>query len=159
MDLIMTAESKKLTAGQVLHDLFREVFALQGILSNLVDTVHARAGLSTSKLKIIDTLLQFGSATVPDIAAHLEVSRQFVQTVCNDLLDRGYVLFSDNPRHKRSKLMTLTDAGRSAYAKARDNEYRLIERLLPDIDSERAGRASEILKEIRKAIQKLPRAL
>jgi hypothetical protein len=55
--------------------------------------------------------------------------------------------------------MTLTDAGRSAYAKARDNEYRLIERLLPDIDSERAGRACEILKEIRKAIQNLPKAL
>jgi DNA-binding MarR family transcriptional regulator len=129
------------------------------VLSKLVDTVHAQAGLSTSTLKIIDTLLQFGSVTVPDIAAHLDVCRQFVQTVCNDLLDREYVLFSENPRHKRSKLMTLTDAGRSAYAKARDNEYRLIERLLPDIDSERAGHAYEILKQIQKAIQQLPKAL
>jgi DNA-binding MarR family transcriptional regulator len=159
MDLIMAAASKKLTAGQALHDLFRELFALHEVLAKLVDTVHLQAGLSTSKLKIIDTLLQFGSATVPDIAARLEVSRQFVQTVCNDLLDREYVLFSDNPRHKRSKLMTLTDAGRSAYAKARDNEYRLIERLLPGIDSEGAGRACEILKQIRKTIQKLPKVL
>jgi DNA-binding MarR family transcriptional regulator len=153
MDLTMTAESKELAAGQALHGLFREVFALHGVLSNVVDAAHVQAGLSTSTLKIIDTLLRFGSATVPDIAAHLQVSRQFVQTVCNDLLDREYLLLSDNPRHKRSKLMTLTDAGRSAYAKARDDQYQLIERLLPDIDAERAGRVSELLKEIRKAIQ------
>ncbi|MGD8836581.1 MAG: MarR family transcriptional regulator [Desulfobacteraceae bacterium] len=153
MDLTMAAKSKKHTAGQTLHDLFRELFALHGVLSKLVDTVHTQAGMNTSKLKIINTLLQFGSATVPDIAAHLDVSRQFVQTVCNDLLDQEYLLFSENPRHKRSKLITLTDAGRLAYSKAQDNEYRLIERLLPDIDSQRAGRACEILKQIRKAIK------
>lgn len=156
MDLIMTEKSKKHAKGQTLHDLFREVFALHGELSKLVDSVHAQAGMSTSKLKIVNALIQIGPATVPDIAARLDVSRQFVQTVCNDLLERDYISLSDNPRHKRSKLMSLTDAGRLAYSKARRNENRLIEQVLPTIESERALGACEVLMEIRQAIHKMP---
>jgi hypothetical protein len=33
--------------GSTLHDLFREIFALQAALAGIMDEVHARTGLGT----------------------------------------------------------------------------------------------------------------
>ena len=140
--------------GQEIHDLFREVFQLQATLSAIIDQVHERAGLSTSQNKIIRALSQIGPATVPDIAAALGVTRQFVQTVCNDLCARGYIIFLDNPRHKRSRLVELTEPGRIAFQQARQNENRIIEEALPAVHPGKAKEAGELLALIRNAVQK-----
>lgn len=152
----MAEKNIKRTAGKEFHDLFREVFELQAVLSNIMDKVHEQAGLSTSQLKIMRALSNIGPGTVPDIAAVLGVSRQFVQTVCNDLLSSGFLEFTDNPRHKRSKLASLTEPGRSAFSQARQKENEIIEKALPNIDPGKATEACELLGYIRKTVQKIP---
>jgi len=152
----MAEKTIKHTAGKELHDLFREVFELHTALSGIMDKVHEQAGLSTSQHKIMRTLSHIGPATVPDLAALLGVSRQFVQTVCNDLLSHGFLQFTDNPRHKRSKLAILTEPGRSAFRQARQKEDTIIEEALPEIDPGKAAEACELLEGIRKAVQKIP---
>ena len=141
--------------GKVFHDLFREIFRLHAALASVMDGVHEQAGLSTPQAKIMRVLRHSELTTVPDIAATLGVSRQFVQTVCNDLLSRGLIEFADNPRHKRSKLVIITEAGLSAYQTARHKENDLIERSLPGIDPDQATAAHELLVSIRKAVQRL----
>lgn len=149
------AESKsRHETGKALHDLFREVFELQSALSGIMDTVHEQAGLSTSQHKIMRALDHIGPATVPDVAAVLGVSRQFVQTVCNNLLSHKYIEFSANPRHKRSKLAALTEHGRSAFRQARRNENKIIEQALPGIDPVKATKARKLLESIRTTVQK-----
>jgi DNA-binding MarR family transcriptional regulator len=76
---------------------------------------------------------RIGPAAVPDIAALLGVSRQFIQAVCNDLLSQGFVNYTVNPRHKGSKLASLTEEGRLAFRNARQKENLIIEQALPDI--------------------------
>ena len=125
----MTAADE--TPGAELHALFQEVFALQATLAGVMDRVHQEAGVTTPQHKVIRSLERLGSATVPDVAARLGVSRQFVQTICNELDARGWLAFRNNPRHKRSKLMELTPAGREAFCRARQNEDAIIERRLP----------------------------
>lgn len=66
----------------------------------------------------------------------------------------AFVEFVENPRHKRSRLVLLTDAGRSAFHRARQNENRTIENTLAGIDTGRAADAIELLKQIRRTIQK-----
>jgi DNA-binding MarR family transcriptional regulator len=151
----MAANHKDEAAGKVLHDLFLEIFQLQATLSKIMDKVHEKAGLSTSQLKIIGALDQIGPATVPDLAALLGVSRQFVQTVCNDLQAKGFLEFSDNPRHKRSKLAALTEPGHIAFRNARRKENRIIEQALPEIEPSKATEAREFLKRIKKALESL----
>ncbi len=141
-------------AGKALHDLFREVFELHAALSAIMDTVHEQAGLNTSQHKIMRSLSHIGPATVPDIAAVLGVSRQFVQTVCNNLLSCEFIEFAANPRHKRSKLAVLTERGRNAFRQARKNENRIIEQALPGIDPVKATEACKLLESIRTAVQK-----
>ena len=150
----MAKKTVNYKTGKALHDLFREVFGLQAALSAIMDTVHEQAGLSTSQHKIMRVLSQTGPATVPDIAADLGVSRQFVQTVCNDLFSCEFIEFSANPRHKRSKLAALTERGRSAFRRARKNENKIIEQALPGIDPVKATEACELLQSIRTAVQR-----
>ena len=152
----MSDKSIKNDSGQALHDLFRELFALHSALSVIMDKVHEQAGLNTSQHKIMRTLIQFEPATVPDMGARLNVSRQFVQTVCNDLLARGLIEFTENPRHKRSKLVKSTETGRIAFRKARQKENQIIEQALPEINIERATEARELLKCIRLALNEGP---
>jgi len=152
----MSEKNIKNTAGEALHDLFREVFELQAALSSIMDRVHEKAGLSTSQHKIMRALSHNGPSTVPDTAAVLGVSRQFVQTVCNDLLSRGFIEFADNPRHKRSKLAALTESGLIAFRQARQKENEIIEKALPGIDSDKATEARTLLECVRKAVQNIP---
>lgn len=142
--------------GAALHDLFKEVFALQATLSRVMDKAHERAGLSTPQRKIIQLLKRLGTATVPDIATNLGVSRQSVQVVCNDLLSRELLEFTDNPRHKRSKLATLTESGHRAFQQAQENEYQAIEQVMPEIELEKTRETGRILAHVRHALENLP---
>lgn len=138
--------------GKKLHDLFREVFKLQSTLSMVMDGVHEQAGLSTAQHRIMQTLRGMGSATVPDMASRLDVSRQFVQTVCNRLASMKLIEFTNNPRHKRSKLASLTDKGYAAYRTARRREDEIIGKALTGIDTATAIQAAKLLKDIRSAV-------
>jgi DNA-binding MarR family transcriptional regulator len=142
-------------AGAALHDLFREVFALQAALARVMDKVHEQAGLTTPQRKVMQMMNRAGPATVPDIAARLGVSRQSVQVICNGLLSRALIKFTDNPRHKRSKFASLTQSGRLAYQQAQQLEYQMIEQVLPDIGLPKATEAHETLAHIREALDNL----
>ena len=150
----MTKKTGNHKTGKALYDLFREVFELQAALSVIMDTVHEQAGLSTSQHKIMRTLSHIGPATVPDIAVVLGVSRQFVQTVCNNLLSYEFIEFAANPRHKRSKLAALTERGRIAFRQSRKNENKIIEQTLPGVDPVKAREACKLLESIRTAVQR-----
>jgi DNA-binding MarR family transcriptional regulator len=105
--------------------------------------------------KVMQLLDQFGASTVPDIGSRFGVSRQSMQVICNDLLSRGWIQFADNPRHKRSKLATLTAAGSQIYLQAQEMEYRTIEQVLPEIEFEEPVKVREILACIRKVLDRI----
>ncbi|WP_051012442.1 MarR family winged helix-turn-helix transcriptional regulator [Desulfobacula toluolica] len=148
----MTSHVSEIKPGKIIHNLFLEVFALHDVLFGIMDKVHEQAGLATSQHKVILVLTHTGPVTVPDIADRLGVSRQFVQTVCNQLSSRGFLQFIDNPRHKRSKLAVLTDPGRTAFQAAQQKENEIIERALPDLDPEKTAQACRLLKTIRQSL-------
>lgn len=138
--------------GHDLHDLFRNVFALHASLSSAMDSVHEHSGLRTPQVRVANRL-SHGPATVPHVATDLAVSRQYVQTVCNELQEQGLMEFVENPRHKRSKLVALTEKGQKALAQTRENEAALIQQSLPDICSQQVTEASTLLKELRERIE------
>ena len=147
-----TTHSSEHATGHDLHNLFRDVVALHASLSLAMDSVHERAGLRTPQVRVADRLLH-GPATVPHIAADLSMSRQYVQTVCNELQEQGLMAFIDNPRHKRSKLVALTEKGQKALVQTRENEAALIQQYLPDICSQQVAEASALLKLLCKRIE------
>lgn len=143
------AKQKTVASGEALHELFHEVFLLHGALSAVMDSVHERAGLRTSQCKVADALERAGPASVPDIAARLGVSRQFVQTICNEFEEMGIITFNDSPRHKRSKLVVLTEKGRRTLARAWQYEAGVIETALPGINADDTAAATALLAQLR----------
>jgi DNA-binding MarR family transcriptional regulator len=57
------------------------------------------------------SLALLGPLTVPDIAEMRPTSRQRMQRLADELAAEGLVEFIDNPRHRRSKLVRLTEKG------------------------------------------------
>lgn len=62
-------------------------------------------------LGLMRLLEEQGPLTVPQLARERQVSRQHVQTVVNELLERGWLELVENPSHKRSKLVRFTPLG------------------------------------------------
>lgn len=152
----MTADAQPDATGEELHALFRAVFALHRTAVSRMDAVHAAAGLGTPQVKVLDAFQRLGAGTVPDVAEDQGVSRQFVLTVCHELEAEGLIAFFDNPRHKRSRLASLTDAGREALNRFRAAEAALIGAALPRLDGAAVRAASALLAEIRDRIESEP---
>ena len=138
--------------GEMVHDLFREVFRLHSVLAAITDTVHEQAGLGTPQRRVMRVLDRHGPATIPHIAARLGVSRQFVRTVCNKLIADGSLEAVDNPLHKRSMLIQLSGAGAEIFSRAKEDEHRIIEQAMPEIESGEVVQAAELLSRIREKI-------
>jgi DNA-binding MarR family transcriptional regulator len=64
----------------------------------------------------IDGVVSDGDWTVPAAADRLGTSRQAVQRIANELVDDGLAAFEDNPRHRRSPFLRLSEDGRRALA-------------------------------------------
>lgn len=154
-------EQQTQATGQDLHELFRSVFQLQAVLAQGLDVVHENSGMSTPWKRVLHELDSAGNAgktgalTVPDIAARLHLSRQFILKTCNDMEAAGLVDYADNPRHKRSRLVCMTRQGREAFAMTMANEQALIARMLPGVNGLAAREAAALLNELRGRMQEV----
>jgi DNA-binding MarR family transcriptional regulator len=61
------------------------------------------------------SLALLGPLTVPQIAQMRPTSRQRMQRLADELAAEGLVEFTDNPKHRRSKLVQLTPKGDARY--------------------------------------------
>ncbi|MDO8837643.1 MAG: MarR family transcriptional regulator [Parvibaculum sp.] len=61
------------------------------------------------------SLALLGPLTVPQIAQMRPTSRQRMQRLADELAAGGLVEFTDNPKHRRSKLVRLTRKGAAFY--------------------------------------------
>ncbi|MBO9445962.1 winged helix-turn-helix transcriptional regulator [Ruegeria sp. R14_0] len=94
---------------------------------------------------VLEMLDKYGEQTVPEIAARLEIKRQYVQIMCNETLASGLVEQRPNPRHKRSPILALTDHGRTLIEEIISNELKLMERVGSSLSSEEISTALEVV--------------
>lgn len=80
-------------------------------LSAIAETVFCDLGVSAAERGVLRDLFIEGEATAPEMARRKPVTRQSIQPVLDGLVAKGLARADDNPRHKRSKLYSLTQAG------------------------------------------------
>ncbi len=101
-------------------DLVLSLFRLNGLLVSEGDRMAEALGLTSARWKVIGVVaLAHSGMTVPGIARVLGQSRQAVQRICDVMERDGLLLYQPNPDHKRSVLVSLTDAGQEAYTALR----------------------------------------
>ena len=96
--------------------LIRRSFRLMGVR---VDQYLADLDISACDRSVMDYLYPSRKLSVPQIASLYDVSRQFIQSTVNSLHEREIVQFLDNPKHKRSPLVSLTEKGAGLYEQIR----------------------------------------
>ena len=141
--------------GKTLHQLFRTLYGAGLALENVEELVHRASGLTGVQSKNIGHLLSGGPMTISDLAYDRGVSRQSVQVAVGTMIELGYVCFLDNPRHKKAKLIQVTDLGRESFNAAQNAEFSLIERAFPDMKTDEVEVAIRVLKTMKKKLLEL----
>jgi DNA-binding MarR family transcriptional regulator len=102
-------------AGDALSALVVRVFRLNGLLTAEGDALARPAGQTTARWQVL-AAAEHGTMTAAQIARALGLARQSVQRVADALEQGGLIAYADNPRHRRARLVTLTEAGRGTLA-------------------------------------------
>lgn len=101
-------------------DLVLSLFRLNGLLVAEGDRMAEALGLTSARWKVIGVVaLAHSGVTVPGIARALGQSRQAVQRITDVMEQDGLLRYQDNPEHKRSVLVCLTDRGQEVYTALR----------------------------------------
>ncbi len=101
---------RRTPAAEALTDLILEVFRVNGDLLAAGNQLTRPFGQSSARWQILGALRNHPH-TVAGIARDMGLARQSVQRTTDLLASNGLVEYTDNPAHRRSKLVRLTPFG------------------------------------------------
>src|SRR3546814_2333801 len=104
-------ESKRKEKARLITEVVEAVAQAQVASSAAAGRLHGAEGAAGGRRALLHQLEQQPGLTVPELARLRGVSRQYVQTVVNDLVSGGLVEAQPNPGHKRSPRLQATKAG------------------------------------------------
>jgi DNA-binding MarR family transcriptional regulator len=128
-----------------LPDLVAEARLLAPALKRWSEALHEGVAGSAPMRAVLEELFRVGPAAVPAIARALGVTRQHVQLQVDALVDAGLAQRQDNPAHKRSSLIALTDKARALVQNIRAEERHALARLQTGFSDEAIADATRVL--------------
>ena len=136
-----------------IERLLDEVRLLYHRIVQVAEQLHAGEPVTLGMRAVLELLLKNGPTTVPDVARSRNVTRQHIQSLVNPLFDEGFVALKDNPAHKRSSLVKLTDKGERAIRRMRRREARLYESTDFAVSLSELRATARSLKRVREALK------
>ncbi|APO88392.1 MarR family transcriptional regulator [Donghicola sp. JL3646] len=105
----------------------------------------AGTNLTVRMRAVLEILHKYGEQTVPELAARLEIQRQYVQIMCNETLASGFIEQRANPRHKRSPILALTDQGSTLIEDILTIEMQIMQEMSEDLSTEDIATALKVV--------------
>jgi DNA-binding MarR family transcriptional regulator len=133
--------------------LFEETRLLFHALKQWVESLHGGREITVPMRAVLELLLRAGPRTVPEMARARGVSRQHIQQQVDELLGRGLAERRDNPAHRRSVRIALTDEGRALIQDMRAHELDRLSRLQAGVSDHAVREATQVLGAWRSALQ------
>jgi DNA-binding MarR family transcriptional regulator len=133
------------SAASHLYAVIRDIRACFNRLKALADAMHRDLGITASMRAVMESLAE-KQQPVPQIARTKGVSRQHIQASVDALLRKGLVELRENPAHKRSRLVTLTAQGQTAFAEIRRREVSVLAQLADGVAPATLNTTSELLR-------------
>jgi len=147
----MAEQPKKRTeAGRALFDLGMEVIHTYFRLRIAGEQIGATPPAGAGSFGLLRSLKKGGPQTVPQLARGRDVSRQHVQILANGLVEHGLAVFIENPAHKRSKLLRITELGERRLAQITERIEDAYEGISQGMDAEEIRAAIAVLSELRR---------
>ena len=136
---------------QEINQMLREVRVFYHSLVQIGDTLHRDVDISLGMRAVLEYLQLNGATTVPDIARSRRVTRQRIQTMVNQLRDKGLVTTMRNPRSERSPLIDLTSMGKSTMHEMQGREAQLLSKV--EISEKEIRTAQRVLSTVRQQLE------
>lgn len=135
--------------GPVFTEIVLEVFKLGGLLVSEGDDMGSEYGITSARWKILGALYLAGEPqTVPQIARSMGLTRQAVQRLVDAMHQDELLVFQDNPGHKRAKLISLSERGKTIYLKLDEKQSVWAMTCSKDIGREELETTLSVLKRI-----------
>lgn len=106
-----------------LTSLILPVSELQAEFLHAAQVVAERHGLTPARWQVL-AVAGGGRRSVADVARELDLARQSVQRVADDVVSLGWAAWEPNPRHARAKLLVPTPKGRAVLLAAQAEQAR-----------------------------------
>lgn len=97
-------------AGAVLTDVIIATFRLNGRLMEVAQRIARAGGITATDWRVLGGVLD-APRSVAEIGRLMGMTRQGVQRVADQLVERGLAEYRPNPAHRRAKLLACTEAG------------------------------------------------
>jgi DNA-binding MarR family transcriptional regulator len=138
---------------ETLDALFNATVSLFHTLTAAAEHLHQQGNFTAGKRGVLRGLYRLGPQTVPQMARARPVSRQYIQMLTDRLAEEGLVEFVDNPAHKRSWLVRLTEKGKTCIETMLTREARLFKDLPIPVSEEDILAATAVLRSFREVLQ------
>lgn len=99
--------------GGAFTELILEVFRLNGLVLEAGDRLTQPVGLSSARWQVLG-VVEHEPTPVAHVARIMGLTRQSVQQTADALAKDGFITYTENPHHRRAKLMNITPKGRKA---------------------------------------------
>lgn len=140
---------KHTKAGKLYTDIVLEVFRLGGAMVMEGDELVKHLGLTSARWKVLGALYLAGEPmTVARIAGVMGQTRQGVQRLADVMTGEGILIYTENPYHKKAKLVDLTAEGRVLYEKVSAIQIRWANKLAEGLDEKDAETALKVLQQM-----------
>src|ERR687897_3324744 len=104
-------------AGEAATEVILSTFRANGLLVASGDLLSAGGGLTAARWQVLGAIaLAERPLTVPQIARRMGLTRQSVHATVKRLVRDGLLEQTPNADHRRSRLVSMTEAGRTASA-------------------------------------------
>jgi len=134
---------------EALEALVKEAVVLLQRMRVVAEETHPGGRVTTAMRGVMASLADGGPQTVPRLARPRPVSRQHIQMLVNRLIEQQLVEMTDNPAHRRSRLVRLTAKGKRSIAEMRRRQWELLARLPIHTSKKDLRAATETLHSVR----------
>jgi len=133
--------------GKAATDVVLGTFRANGLFLAAGDVLAGEEGLTAARWQVLGAVEVAGRPlTVPQIARRMGLTRQAVQASVNRLLSDGLVEAAENPEHRRSPLIRMTEPGSRKYAAIQKRQAAWVNELAAGLKRSELATAARVLQ-------------
>jgi DNA-binding MarR family transcriptional regulator len=135
--------------GEAATQVILSTFRANGLLLAAGDVLAGEDGLTAARWQVLGAIaLAERPLTVPQIARRMGLTRQSVHATVKRLVRDGLLEQTPNADHRRSRLVSMTEAGRTTYAALDGRQGVWVSGLTGGIDRSDLETAVRVLDEL-----------
>ena len=139
----------------MLRQLILDILQLDGALRGRAESMTAEHDQTPARWKVL-TAAGCDVRTVPQIARRMGLTRQAVQRIANQLVKDSLAEFVENPDHRGSPILRLTERGVAVDDAICERHAKWSNRVVRKLDASRLEIALETIRDLLARVEQEP---